>query len=63
MSNFSAPFAGTDLCKKSLVQKLVQGAENKRVWKNPNLSNELKSFINDLLKFDPKKRLGAKSWN
>jgi hypothetical protein len=39
MSNYAAPFASADICKKKLVKKLVQGAENKRTWKNPNLSN------------------------
>ena len=32
------------------------------MWKSGGLSNQLKSFINDLLRFDPKKRLGVNGW-
>lgn len=44
------------------MKKLVKTAEQGRYWKNPNLSVELKSFIDALLKFDPKERLGYKGW-
>ena len=63
MSNFAAPFAAADIKNKTKVKKLVQNAESHRLWKNEGLSNELKSFIDSLLKFDPKKRLGSKSWD
>ena len=63
MSNFSAPFAGTDLGNRDKVEKVVRNAESKRKWKNTGLSNELKSFINSLLRFEPEKRLGYQSWN
>lgn len=62
MSNFGAPFAGPDIGNKTKVKKLVQNAETNRIWKNGGLSNELKNFINDLLRYDPKKRLGANGW-
>jgi len=41
----------------------VRKSEKNRFWKNDNLSSELKDFIDSLLKFDPKKRLGANGWN
>lgn len=63
MSNFAAPFAAADIKNKVKVKKIVQTAENHRIWKNEGLSLELKKFIDDLLKFDPKKRLGARSWD
>lgn len=33
------------------------------VWKNPNLSPELKDLIQSLLRFNEKTRLGAKGWH
>lgn len=63
MSNFCAPFAGTDLGNRSKVEKVVKSAESKRTWKNPGLSLELKAFINALLRFEPANRLGFGGWS
>jgi hypothetical protein len=63
MCNFASPFASADIKNKTKVKKLVQNAESHRFWKNEGLSLELKGFIDSLLKFDPKKRLGAKGWH
>ncbi len=62
MSNYYPPFASADIKEKLKVKRVVKQAETKRVWKNPNLSEELKDFINSILKFDPKERLGYKGF-
>ena len=62
MSNYSPPFSGDDIQNRYKVKRLVKSAENYRAWKNPYISNELKDFINALLKFNPKERLGYRSW-
>lgn len=51
MSNFSPPFSGQEIKDRLKVKKLVKYAEQNRTWKNQSISEELKSFINDLLKF------------
>ena len=49
---------------KHKFKNAVLEAEKSRNWKESNLSPELKDLINGLLKFDPKKRLGAGgNWN
>ena len=58
MSNYNPPFAGADIKDKLKVKRVVKNAENRRNWKNPAVSEELKDFINSILKFDPKERLG-----
>jgi serum/glucocorticoid-regulated kinase 2 len=63
MSNYSPPFSGRDITDRLKVKRLVQMAEKDRTWKNPKTSLEMKSFINDLLKFEPKDRLGVNGWD
>ena len=60
MSNYNPPFASADIKEKLKVKRVVKQAEQKRIWKNPHISAELKDFINSILKFDPKERLGYK---
>lgn len=38
-------------------------SEAKRNWKGAVLSDELKSLIDGLLKFDPEQRLGFNGWS
>jgi hypothetical protein len=54
MSNYYPPFTGPEIKDKQRVKRLVKAAETKRTWKNPQTSEELKNFIDCLLKFDPK---------
>lgn len=54
MSNYYPPFTGPQIKDKQRVKRLVKAAETKRTWKNPQVSEELKNFIDCLLKFDPK---------
>lgn len=63
LANYKPPFAASDIRQTSKFVKLVKKAEKQRVWHNPNLSPELKDFINSLLKFCPKERLGYRCWS
>jgi serine/threonine protein kinase len=51
MSNYYPPFATSDIKEKLKVKRVVKMAEQKRIWKNPHLSDEMKDFINCILKF------------
>ena len=62
MSNYSPPFASADIKDKIKVRKVVKNAENRRNWRNPNISEELKDFISSILRYDPKERLGYKGF-
>ena len=42
---------------------MVQAESNNRTWKNQFISEELKDFINSLLKLKDKQRLGADGWD
>ena len=44
------------------ADKIIQGEKNRK-WTNNNISKELKSLINGLLKLDPKLRLGFKNFD
>jgi serine/threonine protein kinase len=61
LSNYEPPFT-TDQITRARFQAVVMESENNRVWKNPNLSPELKDLIHNLLKFNEKTRIGAKGW-
>ena len=63
MSNYSPPFSSADIRDRIKVKRVVKYSETKRNWRNPNISEELKDFINSILKFDPKERLGFKSFD
>ena len=58
MSNYSPPFSSADIRDRIKVKRVVKYSETKRNWRNPNLSEQLKDFINNILRFDPKERLG-----
>lgn len=51
MSNYCPPFATSDIKEKLKVKRVVKMAEQKRIWKNSHLSDEMKDFINCILKF------------
>lgn len=63
MSNYHPPFASADIKDKLKVKRVIKNAEIKRNWKNPNISDELKDFINSILKLDPKERLGINGFH
>ena len=58
MSNYSPPFSSADIKDRIKVKKVVKYCETKRNWRNPSISNELKDFINSILKYEAKERLG-----
>ena len=58
MSNYYPPFSSADIKDKLKVKRVVKQAQNNRTWKNPDISPQLKDFINSILKFEPKERLG-----
>ena len=58
MSNYYPPFASADIKEKLKVKRVVKQAEVRRHWKNHNISDELKDFIDAILRFNPKERLG-----
>jgi serine/threonine protein kinase len=61
LSNFQPPFSKNQIHNKDEFIKAVKIAESERKWAT-SLSNDLKDFINKLLKLNPKQRLGAKGW-
>jgi len=63
LANNESPFDVKDIEIPNKFAGLVLNAEMKRKWHKPEISTELKSLIDSLLKFDPKVRLGAKSFN
>lgn len=52
------PFKLEDINDKDKYYKAIYEAQKKRVWKD-GVSEELKDFINRLLRFSPNERLGA----
>jgi serine/threonine protein kinase len=62
LSNFEPPFT-TEQISRARFQAVCLEAENNMVWKNPDLSTELKDLIQGLLKFKRESRLGAKGWD
>jgi serine/threonine protein kinase len=62
ISNYCPPFTLIELNDEARIRKIVAAAEHNRVWKNANISEELKDFINSFLKLHPKERLGCNSW-
>jgi hypothetical protein len=48
---------------RSTFKDKVLNAESNRDWRSFNLSLELKDLINQLLRFDPEKRLGARGFD
>ena len=62
LSNYCTPFTTAELEDLPRLKQLVLAAQHNRPWKNPNLSEELKSFIDSLLRLHPEERLGHTSW-
>lgn len=58
MSNYSPPFSSADIRDRIKVKRVIKYNEVKRNWRNPNTSEELKDFINSILKYEAKERLG-----
>ena len=58
MSNYSPPFSSADIRDRIKVKRVIKYNETKRNWRNSSLSEELKDFINSILRYDPKERLG-----
>lgn len=54
MSNYSPPFSSADIRDRIKVKRVIKYGETKRNWRNPNISEELKDFINSILRYDPK---------
>ena len=48
MSNYNPPFAGAQIKDRQRVKKIVIKAQKDRVWKNPNISDELNNEIKNL---------------
>lgn len=63
ISNYSPPFAGPDIKDRRKVKRLVKLAEANRKWQNPSIGQDLRDFIDAILRFEPKERLGYYSWN
>jgi serine/threonine protein kinase len=62
LANLFLPFRLEDIRDRKNFAKVVLEAEEHRVWVNQYVSATLKTFINGLLKLNPKARLGAGGW-
>ena len=59
---FEFPFAQEDIDDgKKYTEAIMKGLKG-RSWRSRSVSQELKDFINGLLKREPSERLGAKGW-
>jgi len=62
LTNFFMPFDEDDM-KEHNYRKVVNEGQSKRKWLNQSTSLELRDLINNLLRLEPKSRLGASSWS
>jgi serine/threonine protein kinase len=63
LSNYASPFQIPLILSYEAFKTVVSADPSSRKWAREGLSEELKDFINDLLKFKPEERLGGNnSW-
>jgi serine/threonine protein kinase len=63
LANYYPPFAAADVKDKYRVKRVVENAEAHRIWKNPDINEELKNFIDSILRYEPEERLGANGFD
>ena len=62
LANLWLPFQLDDIGNKQKFETVVKNAQKSRLWRNKNVSVELKDFVNKLLRLNPNERLGVNGW-
>jgi serine/threonine protein kinase len=62
LCNMCLPFHSDDIGDSKRFSQAVLAAESNRKWCKDNISEDLKDFINRLLKLEPRVRMGSSGW-